>query len=244
MKAAGGLPSSPRGRAARSVRWEVACGAVAGPLFGTVFTVIGAARSDYDWRRHAVSSLACGRQGRWQRANFIATGVLWCAAARGLRRAPGRVAGPWLVPVVVGAAGAGLIGSGLFVTDPVGGFPPRRAGAETVAETSVSASAVRSRAGRLHNLSALPIFVGIPVAGLAAGMSAALADDYRWASYSVVSSLVMIGNFVLFGAAFAGTPRLAGRGGIFQRLSIASGFGWVTALSVRTLRALRQGQAA
>ena len=39
------------------VATEVACGVVAGPLFGGSFTVIGARRAGYDWRRHAVSSL-------------------------------------------------------------------------------------------------------------------------------------------------------------------------------------------
>lgn len=39
---------------------ELACGVVAGPLFVSGFTAIGARRAGYDWRRHAVSSLADG----------------------------------------------------------------------------------------------------------------------------------------------------------------------------------------
>jgi hypothetical protein len=42
---------------------ELACGVVAGPLFVSSFTAIGARRAGYDWRRHAVSSLADGRAG-------------------------------------------------------------------------------------------------------------------------------------------------------------------------------------
>jgi hypothetical protein len=45
----------------------------------------------------------------------------------------------------------------------------------------------------------------------------------------------MTSAFALFGAAFGGTPRLAGHGGVFQRISIAAGFGWLSALSLRTL---------
>jgi hypothetical protein len=45
----------------------------------------------------------------------------------------------------------------------------------------------------------------------------------------------MTGAFALFGAAFGGTPPLAGRGGIFQRISIMAGFGWLSALSLRAL---------
>jgi hypothetical protein len=37
----------------------------------------------------------------------------------------------------------------------------------------------------------------------------------------------------LMGRAFGGVPRFVGKGGIFQRISIASGFGWLTALSLR-----------
>lgn len=60
--------------------------------------------------------VASGRQGWWQRGNFVVTGMLWCAAARGLQQAP-RVVGPQVVPILVATAGAGLVGSGLFVTD-------------------------------------------------------------------------------------------------------------------------------
>ena len=48
----------------------------------------------------------------------------------------------------------------------------------------------------------------------------------------------MVGSFVLFGRGFGGTLRLAGKAGIFQRVSIACGFGWVTALSLRALSSL------
>jgi hypothetical protein len=45
----------------------------------------------------------------------------------------------------------------------------------------------------------------------------------------------MVGAFALFGAALGDAPRLAERGGIFQRLSIATGLGWLSALSLRAL---------
>jgi hypothetical protein len=56
------------GGAALMVRAETACSAVAGPVFVSAFTLIGARRAGYDWRRHAVSSLADGREGCAQRA--------------------------------------------------------------------------------------------------------------------------------------------------------------------------------
>jgi hypothetical protein len=41
----------------------------------------------------------------------------------------------------------------------------------------------------------------------------------------------MTAAFALFG----GAPRLAGHGGVFQRISVATGFGWLSALSLRAL---------
>jgi hypothetical protein len=91
----------------------------------------------------------------------------------------------------------------------------------------------------LHNLSAVPIFVGIPVAGMVSAFDASREGEYRWAAYSAGSSIAMAGSFALFGAAFGGKENLAGAGGIFQRMSIVFGFGWVSALCLRTLRRLR-----
>jgi hypothetical protein len=48
----------------------------------------------------------------------------------------------------------------------------------------------------------------------------------------------MTGSFALFGAAFGGASRFAGRGGVYQRISISIGFGWLSALSVRAWRAV------
>jgi hypothetical protein len=40
----------------------------------------------------------------------------------------------------------------------------------------------------------------------------------------------------LAGAGFSQAPRLAGLGGLFQRVSIVTGFAWLTAVFARTLR--------
>jgi Protein of unknown function (DUF998) len=214
---------------------EIACGVVAGPLFVSSFTVIGARRAGYDWRRHAVSSLANGRGGWLQRANFVLTGTLYCITAHGLARSPRRTVGPRVVPALIFGVGGGLIGSGLFVTDPVAGFALSSRHHDDPGRTR---SIARTRTGRLHNLCAIPIFAGIPVAALICATSAARRGEYRWASYSAGSALAMTSAFVLLGAAFGGAPRLVGRGGVFQRISVTAGFGWLSALSLRTLSAV------
>ena len=94
-----------------------------------------------------------------------------------------------------------------------------------------------SRAGKLHNLCAIPIFAGIPLAASTCAGSAVIKRDYRWAAYCAGSAAGMAGAFALFGAALGGRPQLAGYGGAFQRISIATGFGWLSTLSLRALRA-------
>lgn len=115
------------------------------------------------------------------------------------------------------------------------GFPPSPSEHDDPERTR---SIAPTRSGSLHNLCAIPIFAGIPVAALICATSAARRREYRWASYSAGSAIAMTGAFVLFGAAFGGVGRLAGRGGVFQRVSITTGFGWLSALSLRTLSAI------
>ena len=198
----------------------------------SAFTVIGARRVGYDWRRQAVSSLEIGGGGWAQRANFALAGALYCVAAHGLARSPRRVVGPRAVPALVFAAGGGLVGSGVFVTDPMSGLPPspghrHPAGARR--------RPVPTRSGRLHTLCAIPVFAGIPAAAVLCAASAARRGGWRWASYSAGSALAMAGAFGATVAAFGGAAPLAGRGGVLQRVSIASGFGWLSALSLRVL---------
>jgi Protein of unknown function (DUF998) len=211
---------------------------VAGPLFVVGFTAIGAKRAGYDWQRHTVSSLAVGHQGWLQRTNFVVAGLLYGYAARGLHECPRRSVGPRLVSALVAGASAGLIGSGVFVTDPIGGFPPEsHRDGDRFGDVALTEHAPTLQ-GTLHNVCAVPIFAGIPVAGLASAVFAARRRDYCWALFSAASSVGMVGSFVLMGRAYGGAPLFAGKGGLFQRLSIASGFGWLTGLSLRTLSSL------
>jgi hypothetical membrane protein len=79
----------------------------------------------YNPIRHPVSSLAIGPSGWIQDVNFLVTGVLLLAFAVGLRPALRRYhTGIW-APVLVGLVAIGLIGAGMFTTDPLSGYPPR-----------------------------------------------------------------------------------------------------------------------
>ena len=124
------MPAAERTSSKRSAR--LTCGVLAGPLFVSAFTAIGLTVLGYDWRRYPVSSLAIGPREWLQRANFILAGVLYSCAAQGLDQSRRRSACPSGIPALVAGVGVGLIGSGIFVTDPVGGFPPGTPGPPTL----------------------------------------------------------------------------------------------------------------
>ena len=104
----------------------LACGVIGGPLFVATFLVEGATRAGYDPLRHPVSSLALGDSGWTQTANFIVTGLLTLAFAAGLRLALRPPEGSTWGPLLIGVWAVGLLGAGIFVTDPVSGYPPGR----------------------------------------------------------------------------------------------------------------------
>ncbi|HYT26017.1 MAG TPA: DUF998 domain-containing protein [Actinomycetota bacterium] len=120
------LDLSPASAAPGAVKTRalLVCGAVAGPLFTVAWVVEGATRAHYNPLRHPVSSLELGDFGWTQRANFIAAGGLTLAFASGLRRARRPLGGSTWGPLLVGAHAIGLLGAGIFVTDPVSGYPP------------------------------------------------------------------------------------------------------------------------
>ena len=202
------------------------CGAVAGPLFVTVFVVEGARRPDYKPLRHPVSSLALGSRGWVQVTNFAAAGTLYLAGAAGLLRARDPVLGPRLGPALLGGVGLGLLGSAAFTTDPISGYPPGTPDAPTEQTTNMT----------MHGLAALPIFLGIPAAALIYARRFRRSGNPAWGLYSAATGVSMLATMGLAGAGLNQAPRLVNFAGLFQRVAIAIGFGWLTALSARALR--------
>jgi hypothetical protein len=224
------------GRPARWTRGLLRCGLAAGPVFVTTFLAEGAVRDGYRPSRHPVSSLALGPGGRVQAANFAVTGTLVLAGAVGLGRARERAVSERAVSeravsgqavrVLIGAAGAGLIGAAVFATDPVSGYPPG----------TPDAPAQPSRTGTIHNLVAVPVFVGLPAAAFTCGWRSARAGHRGFALYCAATATTMLATSALAGAGFGQSPRLVDRAGLLQRTSIVTGFGWLTTLCARALR--------
>jgi hypothetical membrane protein len=222
---AAATPARPPRRPNRLLR----AGLVAGPLFAASFLLQGALRDGYDPMRHPVSSLALGPTGWVQVATFLAAGVLTVAFAAGLRRSlrpgPGAVAGPLLVAVW----GVTLVGAGVFVTDPVGGYP---AGTPPVPDPP-------SWHGLLHDLLAVPGFLGLAAAMLVFGYAFARRRARGWSIYSGLSGVVFLILFVPASMGFSQEGPWVSTAGLLQRLTVGVGWLWLTALAVRQTAADR-----
>jgi hypothetical protein len=198
------------------------------PLFITTAFVEGRRRRDYNVRRQPVSALALGEAGWIQTTNFVVGGALTCLFATGLRRARPSTTSP-VTPLLLGAAGLGLIGAAIWVTDPVKGYPPG------VPDRMVQ----RTRTGVVHELCAVPVMLGIPAAAIAAGVRSAVRGERRWAGYSLTTAVVSLGAFFASGAGFGGGEPFAGKAGVYQRIGIVTAFGWISMLAIRVRRRLR-----
>ena len=216
----------------------------AGPVFVAVYTATGRLRAGYDPRPEPVSALALGATGWTQTANFWTTGILTGCAALGLHRALGtdralggdpalgaRVgshagvgSGPTeataalavLVPILMAAVSSGFVGAGIFPTDP------------TSDNAGLKASSL-SRTGALHVASAVPVFVGLPAACLTTGRWMPLSARGRTAS--VLAGVFSLTAATLAGRGFGGDDRLSAWAGLFQRLALVAGLGWLAAFS-------------
>lgn len=130
MTGPSGSPLVGRGNADRHAaitRSLLGYGVLAGPFSVVVGLAQALTREGFDPTRHDLSLLAAGPWGWIQMLNLVLTGLMTLAAAVGMHRAlrvlgdgPGSTWGPRLV----GAFGVGMAGAGVFVADPMNGYPP------------------------------------------------------------------------------------------------------------------------
>ena len=203
------------------------CGAIAGPLFTAAWIVEGATRANYDPMRHPISSLSIGEFGWTQSANFLITGLLTLAFAFGLRRALDFHAGSQWGPRLIGIIAIGLIGAGIFVTDPLNGYPPR----------TPDMPLQISLPGRLHRLFSALVFLGLPIACFVFARLFNRWGERSWAIYSVVTGIAFVVLFIVTSAGFAQVEGLVDYAGLFQRITLTIGWAWLTLLAVYMLKA-------
>jgi hypothetical protein len=155
-----------------------------------------------------------------QTVNFLVAGSLTVAFAIGLATRQG--VRRKLGAILVGVWGVGLVGAGLFVTDPVSGYPP---GTPPLPEDM-------STAGALHDLFSVPAFLALS----AACFVLAWGEGWRWAVYSVLSGIAVFVAFAVSGAGFSQTESVVDVAGLWQRISVVTGWTWLVVLAVRAQR--------
>ncbi len=204
----------------------ILAGAVGPSFFIALFLIEGATRRGYDSLRQPVSALALGDRGWIQRAGFIVTGALTLGFAAALWVAPTSPVGMQSVAFLLGLYSVGLVGSGVFVTDPIGGYPP---GAPVPPQPSLT--------GLLHGLFSLLVFLPLFAACLVAGGLFAWAGLAAWAAYSALSGLAFGAGFVFFGRSMSSPGRLGRIAGLLQRATIVTGWAWIVVLALHYLPA-------
>jgi Protein of unknown function (DUF998) len=215
------------------------CGVVGAPLFVLAFVIEGSHREGYDRMREPVSSLSLGPRGWTQRANFIGTGALMLAFAEGLREVTlaGRGGARW-VPRFVAAYAIGLIGAGVFVTDPVAYGRPE---APTTSPTGATPSPMvppgpTGLQGALHVAFSMQTFACLSAAAWAQARWFATHGRRRWAALAAFTGALVPCGIIVFGQALGRDDGLGRIAGLIQRLTIGLGWGWLTALGVHYVR--------
>jgi hypothetical protein len=197
-----------------------------GILAGPIYILVGIAqiltREGFDITRHPLSFMSLGEQGWVQILNFLVTGLLVIAGAIGLRRVAQADKRLRRGAVLLGIYGLGVVGGGLFLTDPALGFPPGTP--DTYPETI-------SWHGLLHFLFGQVGFLALIIASFVYGRYFATNGLPGWALFSVLTGAI----FLL--AIFASVATAGGEGSAGASLAlygaVALAWIWLSALSYR-----------
>jgi hypothetical protein len=204
-------------------RWQLLCGAVAGPLFTLVFTLAGAVRPGYSALRHLVSGLALGPHGWVQVANFVVAGALLLPGATGLARAMRSESGTRWGPRLVAAAAILLASAALFAVEPVNGYPPG----------TPDRPVTYTFHGKVHAGISGVGFSLLVVATLVFARHFWWRGERGWAAYLGASAVVSLVGFVLMLLGIDQRMGLVALTGLFERIAFVAGFGWLTAVSLK-----------
>ncbi len=201
-------------------------GALAGPLFTLMWIIEGATRIGYNPLRHPVSSLALGDFGWMQVGNFIVAGLLTLAFAIGLWLTLRPQGGSTWGPLLIGVWAAGLLAAGIFVTDPVSGYPPETPA--VILNPTIH--------GALHDQISLLGFLGLAAACFVFASHFAARNEQRWTIYSILTGILFPIGIFLASMAFGQNESLVAFGGLIQRVTVTLGWTWLTLLAFHLLK--------
>jgi hypothetical protein len=195
-------------------------------VFVAAVLVQALTRPGFTLTRDAASLLDLGPLGWVQVANFIVTGLLFIAAAAGIRRSVRDGLGRRWIPRMLAVIGAGLIGGGVFHPDPSGGYPPG---------TPPGTSASSSWHGALHEVCGSAAFIALVV------VCVMLARRYRASGHRGMAACSLVaGVLCAAGVVSGGAPH--GSLTLFAGVSIALVWvGLVCARLITTSSATQMG---
>jgi hypothetical membrane protein len=205
-----------------STRLLLTCGAIGSLLNIVVLLILGATRPGYNVWQIPDSSLELGPGGWIQITNYLVSGVLLLAFAIVLRRVLRTGRGSTWGPILLGLFGLTFIGIGVFVTDPVLGYPS-------------GASSIPTVPGTIHNLFGQLQFISLAAACFVlARRDAADPASRGWAWYAVATGLLVVASDIVFVLTF----KVLGEGpiGLIARIGIIVSGCWVALLAIRLMR--------
>jgi heme A synthase len=205
----------PAGRITRSL---LGYGVIAGPFY--VLVALGQAliRPGFDPLHDDVSLLSNGSLGWIQIANFVLTGAFVAAFAAGMARTG---VSRW-APRLIAAYGVALIAAGIFVADPMNGFP---AGAPAGRPDTITLH------GMLHIVAAGIGFLCLIAACIVMARRFAAERRRGWAVYSVVTGAAFL---VAFGAVASGSGSAIVVLGFWAALILV--WSWMAAVAIHLYR--------
>jgi hypothetical protein len=215
-------------RANRVTKSLLGYGVLAGPFYVVVVLVQAALRQGFNLSRDDASLLSNGSLGWIQVFNFIVTGVMVMCCALGVRRALHGGRGATWGPGLLALFGAGLIAAGIFVADPMNGFP---AGAPAGHPT------VLTLHGVLHIASAAIGFVGLIAACFVLGSRLSSDGNPPLAIASRATGVVFLAGFFAI-ASGSSSPAVVAAFWI----ALLAAWGWLAALSVHLYRQTASGR--
>jgi hypothetical protein len=173
---------------------------VAGPLYVLVGLTEALTRSGFDLAHDDLSLLSNGPLGWIHISLFLITGVLVVLGAVGMADALGGLS-TTKAPAWIGVFGAGLIGAGIFVADPMGGFPPG---------TPPGRPAHVSLHGTGHFVTAALGFLGLLIACGLFARHFSRNHERGLARYSALTGVVFLAAFVGIASGSTATPVVLG----------------------------------
>jgi Protein of unknown function (DUF998) len=193
-------------------------------LAGPIYILVGLAqiltREGFDITRHPLSMMSLGDLGWVQIANFIVTGLLVIAGAIGLGRlAQGDKRLRWGA-LLIGIYGLGVLGGGLFITDPALGFPPGTP--DTYPETI-------SWHGLLHFIFGQVGFLALIAACFVYARYFAANGLRGWATFSALTGGIFL--FAIIGGVATSAGDNAALGLLALYVAVALAWIWLSAIS-------------